>query len=66
MRELCENPPKANIDALLSDGKESAYFGGMKVVFTPGHTPGYISLYLKKSRVLIAGDSFFRENIEAT
>jgi glyoxylase-like metal-dependent hydrolase (beta-lactamase superfamily II) len=27
------------------------------VIFTPGHTPGHISLYLEKSKVLIAGDA---------
>ncbi|MCP3740820.1 MBL fold metallo-hydrolase [Rossellomorea sp. BNER] len=57
MLKLCENPPKANIDALLSNVQELPYFGGIKVLFTPGHTPGHISLYLKKSRVLIAGDA---------
>jgi glyoxylase-like metal-dependent hydrolase (beta-lactamase superfamily II) len=27
------------------------------VIFTPGHTPGHICLYLKKSKTLIAGDA---------
>ncbi|MGE7767065.1 MBL fold metallo-hydrolase [Peribacillus sp. NPDC096540] len=57
MREICENPPKAKIDTTLSDGQELPYFGGIKVLFTPGHTPGHISLYLKKSRVLVAADA---------
>ncbi len=30
---------------------------GIQVVYTPGHTPGHISLYLKSSRMLIAGDA---------
>lgn len=29
---------------------------GVQVIFTPGHTPGHISLYLISSRTLIAGD----------
>ncbi|MGG4107447.1 MBL fold metallo-hydrolase [Paenibacillus lautus] len=28
---------------------------------TPGHTPGHISLYLKQSKILIAGDAFMIE-----
>lgn len=34
---------------------------GVQVIYTPGHTPGHISLYLKSSRMLIAGDAL---NIE--
>lgn len=30
---------------------------GLQAIYTPGHTPGHISLYLKSSRVLISGDS---------
>ena len=29
---------------------------GAQVIYTPGHTPGHISLYLSSSRTLIAGD----------
>jgi glyoxylase-like metal-dependent hydrolase (beta-lactamase superfamily II) len=29
----------------------------VQVVYTPGHTPGHLSLYLKDSRMLIAGDA---------
>jgi glyoxylase-like metal-dependent hydrolase (beta-lactamase superfamily II) len=34
---------------------------GAEVVYTPGHTPGHICLYLKESRTLIAGDALFAE-----
>ncbi|MDE3840656.1 MBL fold metallo-hydrolase [Bacillus methanolicus] len=54
---LCENPPKAKIDDTLSDGQEIPYCGGIKVLFTPGHTPGHISLYLKNSKTLVAADA---------
>jgi glyoxylase-like metal-dependent hydrolase (beta-lactamase superfamily II) len=30
---------------------------GIEVVYTPGHTPGHISLYLRDSKTLIAGDA---------
>ncbi len=36
--------------------------GGIEVIYTPGHTPGHISLYVKKSKILIAGDTLFIED----
>jgi glyoxylase-like metal-dependent hydrolase (beta-lactamase superfamily II) len=54
---LYENPPKAKVDRTLADGEELPYCGGIRVVFTPGHTPGHISLYLKQSKTLVAGDA---------
>jgi glyoxylase-like metal-dependent hydrolase (beta-lactamase superfamily II) len=56
MLEMLQNPPKANVDKLLDDGTELPYCGGIVVIHTPGHTPGHICLYLKKSKILIAGD----------
>ncbi|MCQ6558706.1 MBL fold metallo-hydrolase [Paenibacillus mendelii] len=57
VRHLYANPPKAKVDKTLEDGQELPYCGGIRVVFTPGHTPGHISLYLKQSRTLVAGDA---------
>jgi len=56
------NPPKGKVDKLLSDGQELPYCGGIRVIHTPGHTPGHISLYLKQSKTLVAGDSMYSEN----
>jgi len=33
----------------------------LKVVETPGHTPGGISLYCKKAKILFAGDTIFEK-----
>lgn len=52
-----ENPPKANVDKTIADGEELPYCGGIIVIDTPGHTPGYICLYHKKTKTLIAGDA---------
>ena len=39
---------------LVEEGDE---IGSLKVIATPGHTPGSISLYDEKSGVVIAGDA---------
>ncbi|REK74774.1 MBL fold metallo-hydrolase [Paenibacillus paeoniae] len=54
-----ENPPKGKVDETLIDGQELPFCGGIRVIHTPGHTPGHISLYLRKSKILIAGDSMY-------
>ena len=41
---------------LLEEGHTFPIMGGMRVLHTPGHTSGSISLYLEERRVLIAGD----------
>ncbi|MED1799385.1 MBL fold metallo-hydrolase [Brevibacillus porteri] len=57
-----ENPPKGRVDYTVSDGQELPFCGGIRVIHTPGHTPGHISLYLTKSKTLIAGDSMYSVN----
>lgn len=47
---------RVNVDKTLIDGQELPYCGGITVVYTPGHTPGHICLYLKQWKILIAGD----------
>jgi glyoxylase-like metal-dependent hydrolase (beta-lactamase superfamily II) len=45
----------------VEDGTRLDLAGGTTVVFTPGHTPGHVSLYLERSKVLIAGDALTSE-----
>lgn len=40
----------------LADGELLDVAGGMRVVHTPGHTPGHVSLILEKVGVLFTGD----------
>ncbi len=46
-----------HVDRTVSDGEELPYLGGVVVIHTPGHTLGHICLYMKKSKILIAGDA---------
>ncbi|HDR7612481.1 TPA: MBL fold metallo-hydrolase [Bacillus mycoides] len=57
-----QNPPKGNVSDTVIDGQELPYCGGILIIHTPGHTPGHISLYLRQSKTLIAGDSMYSVN----
>ncbi|TLS36987.1 MBL fold metallo-hydrolase [Pseudalkalibacillus caeni] len=56
VKHLYENPPKSKVDETIRNGQELPYFGGIQVIHTPGHTAGHVSLYLKQSKTLLAGD----------
>jgi len=45
------------IDKTVRDGAILPYVGGIRVIHTPGHTPGHICLYLEQSRVCVCGDA---------
>jgi glyoxylase-like metal-dependent hydrolase (beta-lactamase superfamily II) len=40
----------------LEDGDELPVLGGLRVVHTPGHTPGSVCLYAPRHRLLFTGD----------
>src|SRR5919112_1105052 len=61
MREVLERLEPVGVDEHLEDGTILNFVGGTKVISTPGHTPGHISLYLERSKVLIAGDALRAE-----
>jgi len=44
------------VDVLVNDGEELPILGGIRVLHTPGHTPGSISLLLERTGVVIVGD----------
>lgn len=44
------------VDILVNDGDELTICGGIRIVHTPGHTPGSISLLLQQERLIIVGD----------
>ncbi len=52
---------KLRVARTVGDGEELPYCGGIQIIHTPGHTPGHICLYHKKSKTLIAGDLLFVE-----
>ena len=45
------------VDEQVSDGD---VIGSLKVIHTPGHTPGQISLYYEKGKLLLGADSIYK------
>jgi glyoxylase-like metal-dependent hydrolase (beta-lactamase superfamily II) len=57
---FCETLRKVkpvNVDITVKDGDCFEWGGGCKVISTPGHMPGHISLYLKETNSIITGDA---------
>ncbi len=55
------------IDIDLKD-RDEIVFGGcrMKIIPTPGHTPGHVCLYYEEGKMLFTGDTLFKESIGRT
>ena len=60
------SPPQrrdVSVGRMIEDGTQ---LDGLKFVHTPGHSPGSISLYWPKEKVLITGDAIFYGSIGRT
>lgn len=55
--------PAVDVDQELAEGDT---VGDFVVLDTPGHSPGHISLWRERDRVLVAGDVFFNLNLLTT
>lgn len=62
IKYLYKTPPKVDVDIVLKGSQLLPYCGGIEVIFTPGHTPGHVSFYLRKSKTLVAGDALVLAN----
>ncbi len=62
---LGEMPTSADVDLSQTD---QIQFGEttLKIIPTPGHTPGHVCLYEPNEKVLITGDTIFKESIGRT
>jgi glyoxylase-like metal-dependent hydrolase (beta-lactamase superfamily II) len=54
-------PKPTVVDETVAEGQVIPVLGGLRVVETPGHTPGHISLFAVSASVLFTGDSLVTE-----
>ena len=52
----------SEVDIQLEGGEVLQPLGGLRVIYTPGHTPGSISLYSPKNKLLIVGDALVKRH----
>lgn len=50
------------VDYVLHDGDHLDWCGGCRIIATPGHTPGHISLLMENDSILITGDAIALED----
>jgi len=50
-----------HVDKFLHDGDHMDWCGGCRIIATPGHTPGHISLLMESDSVVITGDAIALE-----
>ena len=62
---MCNEVPEIDVDLDVND---VVSFGDtqLRVIKTPGHTPGHVVLFNEKERVLFTGDTLFKESIGRT
>ena len=62
MEELAKRFGPMTIDPIFIDEKiqDGDAIGSLKVIHTPGHTPGHISLYSEKHRIIFGADFLFK------
>lgn len=49
------------VDEFLHDGDCMDWCGGCRILATPGHTPGHISLFIENESIVITGDALALE-----
>jgi glyoxylase-like metal-dependent hydrolase (beta-lactamase superfamily II) len=54
--------PPVQVNTTVSDGDYLPICGGITVIYTPGHTPDHLSLYLEDNKSIVAADATVAEN----
>jgi glyoxylase-like metal-dependent hydrolase (beta-lactamase superfamily II) len=57
VERLSPEPTAAAVDVEVQDGQELPIADGIRVLHTPGHTPGHLAFLLPAKKVLFVGDA---------
>jgi glyoxylase-like metal-dependent hydrolase (beta-lactamase superfamily II) len=57
LRQVMERFQWTPVDEALPDGARLDVAGGLRAIFTPGHTRGHMCVYAERTGTLIAGDA---------
>ncbi len=61
-QKTLESVESTPVDVAVADGDLLPYCGGLRIVATPGHMPGHISVFVGREKALISGDALAAEN----
>ena len=59
--EMLRRVEPVQVDVFLRDGERMDWCEGCRILATPGHTPGHISLLMEKDSIIITGDAIALE-----
>ncbi|MEJ8804002.1 MBL fold metallo-hydrolase [Pontibacter sp. H249] len=60
-QKILENVSPVEVDYVFPEAEEFLFLKGVKIIPTPGHMPGHISIYMEESKTLIAADALVCE-----
>lgn len=60
--EMLRRVEPVQVDVFLHDEERIDWCGGCRIIATPGHTPGHISLLMENDSIIITGDAIALED----
>lgn len=63
--EMLRQVEPVQVDVILHNEERMDWRGGCRILSTPGHTPGHISLLMEKDSIIITGDAIALEDGKA-
>jgi glyoxylase-like metal-dependent hydrolase (beta-lactamase superfamily II) len=61
-QKILESVKHVPVDITIDSNKGVDFFEDVDIIHTPGHMPGHISVYHKKSKTIITGDAMVAED----
>ena len=66
MEDVIKKFGQFSVDPIIVDEqlKDGDMIESLQVIHTPGHTPGHISLYSERHKIMFGADSLFNSYLE--